>query len=173
MPTVPIDEITLTFTPLAGSPNFQLWLVAPSPAATVTAAIELGGDPSTPIPAGTQVELLDAAGNPVTDILGDPIVVDVAPDGSFSLVTEFGDYQLDLELPVDVAPADPADFPFAFTADSDVVDLGSFAIAAVPADTGGTPGLVETGIDPELPLAVASILLIVGAALLTRRRATT
>ena len=177
VPTVPIDEITLTFTPLAGSPNFQLWLVAPSPAATVTAALELG-DGEQPIPPGTRVELLDDAGAPVTDIEGDPVVVEVAPDGSFSLVTEFGDYRLDLDLPADVAPADPDDFPLEFTADSDVVDLGTFAIAAAPGDPGdaggpgGTPRLVETGVDPIVPLGVASILLIAGSAVIVRRRAT-
>ena len=158
MPTVPVTEITLTFTPLSGLPTFQLWLVAPSPAATVTGEVQFDADASLPVPAGTSIALLDDAGAPVRDIEDEPVVVPVATDGSFSFVTPFGDYQLDLVTPGDVAPVGA--FPVSLTADSDTVDLGVLAIEQL---------LVMTGVDPTVPLGLA-VMLAAGGVLLTARR---
>jgi len=168
-PTVPITELTLTFAPLSGLPNFQLWLVAPSPAGTVTGTVAFE-DPATPIPTGTSIQLLDDTGASVTDMLDEPVLVPVEPDGSFEFATGFGDYEIDLEEPSTVA--DPDGFPLAITVDGDVVDLGTFVIA--PAAVGDPGGLVETGVDPFWPLLAAGVVLAVGLLLLvpafSRRR---
>ena len=165
MPTVPITELTLTFTPLSGLPNFQLWLVAPSPAGTVTGTVAFE-DAATPIPTGTSIQLLDDTGAPVTDMLDEPVLVPVEPDGSFEFATGFGDYEIDLEVPPTIA--DPDGFPLAITVDGDVIDLGTFVIA--PAAVGDPDGLVETGVDPFWPLVGAGVVLAAGLLLLLRRR---
>ena len=171
MPTVPITQLTLTFTPLSGLPNFQLWLVAPSPAATVTGSVAFE-DPATPIPDGTSIQLLDDSGAPVTDMLDEPVLVPVDPDGGFSFETGFGDYEIDLEAPSSVVP--PEEFPLAITVDSDTLDLGTFAIsaAAAPGDPSDPDELVRTGVDPFWPLVGAGVVLAVGLLLLVKRRRT-
>ncbi|MHC5796765.1 hypothetical protein ACVXZ4_11460 [Lacisediminihabitans sp. FW035] len=168
IPTVPVSTLTLTFLPLSGLPNFQLWLVAPAPAAAVTGTISLPASPTAPVPAGTAVELLDAAGTAVPDIQGDPVTAPVASTGVFSLVAELGDYQLQVIVPAGfTAPA-----PVPFTAAADTVDLGTLAIAAVaaaapaPAPAAADPALAPTGTAPGQVLAAGFGLVGLGAALL-------
>jgi hypothetical protein len=167
IPTVPVTSLTLTFTPQAGLPNFQLWMVAPAPAATVTGTVALPGSPADPIPAGTAVELLDAAGTAVPNIEGDPVTAPVSSTGAFSLVTEAGIYQLQVIVP----PGFTAPAPLAFTA-ADPVDLGTLAIAAVAASPGAPPTVVadpqlaRTGASPGFILAGGVGVTLLGAALL-------
>jgi hypothetical protein len=160
VPTVPVDAVTLTFTAQIGFPSYQLWLVAPSPATTVTGDVQLA-TPDEPIPAGVLLELLDAAGTPVTDIQDEPVLIPVAPDGGFSFVTGDGDYQLDIVVPEGIDPA-PEQFPFAFTAAGDALNLGVLALAP----TAAPAALPPTGSDPLAPVALAAALLALGVALL-------
>ena len=117
--------------PLTGLPNFQLWLVAPLPAATVTGEVAFE-DPATPIPSGTAIQLLDDTGAPVMDM--------------------------------------PDEFPLAVSIDSDVVDLGAFAISLAAA--GDPDELVRTGVDPFWPLVGAGVVAALGVLLLMKRRRT-
>lgn len=169
IPTVPVTSLTLTFTPLSGLPNFQFWMVAPAPAATVTGTVSLPASPTDPIPAGTAVGLLDAAGTAVPNIEGDPVTAPVSSTGSFSLVTELGSYQLQVIVP----PGFTAPAPLPFTA-ADPVDLGTLAIAAVAASPGAPPPvaadpeLAPTGSSPGSLLAGGTGATLLGGALLVR-----
>jgi hypothetical protein len=166
-PTVPVTSVTLTFTPQLGFPTFQLWLVALFPAATVTGTIVTPD----PLPAETTLMLLDDAGAPVTDILDQPVLIPVDPDGDFEFETAFGDYQLDFDPPPGVEVA-PDVFPLEISADRDTLELGSIALAdAVDPPGGGDPTeLVRTGVDPAVPIAVAVAVAALGLVLLLKRR---
>jgi hypothetical protein len=79
---VPLSTLTLVFTPLSGLPTFQLWMAA-------AGGLSLGGtatlqiDAATPTPVdGAIVELLDAAGDPVT-VGGAPVTTVTAADGTY------------------------------------------------------------------------------------------
>ncbi|WP_354567304.1 hypothetical protein [Glaciihabitans sp. UYNi722] len=175
VPTVPVTSMTLTFTPLSGLPNFQLWIVAPTPATTVTGTIVLPNEPAPP--AGTQVALLDSTGAAVPNIQGDPVSSPVAPDGSFRLDTANGDYELAAVVPTGfTAPA-----PVPFTANSVDVDLGTLAISAAPVVVppvvapAGDPELAPTGANAVPLLLTGSGVILLGLLLVgaSRRRRTT
>ena len=167
-PTVPVTSVTLTFTPQIGFPTFQLWLVAMSPAATVTGTIATPD----PLPADATLALLDDTGAPVTDILDQPVLIPVAPDGDFEFETAFGDYQLDFDPPPGVE-VDPDVFPLAISADSDTLDLGTIELVdavSPPPGAGVDPDvLVATGVDPLVPAGAAVLLAGLGIALSLRR----
>ncbi|CAN5167875.1 hypothetical protein BH09ACT1_BH09ACT1_26190 [soil metagenome] len=170
VPTVGIDSITLTFTPQLGLPSFQLWLVAPAAASTVTGTVALGGTPT--VPTGTSVELLDSAGAAVPDIQGNPVASTVASDGTFALVTEQGSFQLQVVPPSGFAV--PAPIPF--TAGAADAALGTIAVQAaavipIPAAPTVAPGaadptLAATGPD-DLPLGLSGLALLGVGLLLT------
>jgi hypothetical protein len=170
VPTVPVSSLTLTYQWRLGTPSFQLWIVTPAPAAVVTGTIL---DPSgAPAPAGTTLTLEDSGGTPVPDIQNQPTAVPVAADGTFSLTTELGSY----ELVVDPLAGFAAPAPIAFTATGDTVSLPTLALAAAP--TVATPTaatLPSTGTDISPLVVAAAVLVILGilfivAALLRRRR---
>jgi hypothetical protein len=173
IPTASVTTLTLTYQWLLGTPSFQLWIVAPAPAAVVSGTIlDATGAAA---PAGTTLTLEDNGGTPVPDIQNQPTTVPVAVDGSFSLTTEFGSYQ----LAVDPPPGFATPAPFAFTAAGDTVSLPVFALAAAaaPIDPAVTavPTLPSTGTDIT-PLVIASVVLVIlgvvlsAVAMLRRRR---
>lgn len=137
--------------PLTGLPNFQLWLVAPSLVSSDTA-----------------IQLLDDTGSPVTDMLDEPVLIPVDHDGGFSFETGFGDYEIELTARAPVVP--PDEFPLAVSIDSDVVDLGAFAISLAAA--GDPDELVRTGVDPFWPFVGAGVVAALGVLLLLKRRRT-
>ncbi|HEY4225046.1 MAG TPA: LPXTG cell wall anchor domain-containing protein [Pseudolysinimonas sp.] len=159
VPTVPVTTLTLTYQWLLGSPTFQLWIVAPAPAATVSGTILQPSGAAAP--AGTVVLLEDAAGDPIEDLQDQPVSIPVAADGTFSFATEFGGYRLVVDPPEGFA-APP---PFAFTAGTDPVALPALALTAI---------LPATGTDARPLFALAGVLLVLGAVLgavsLLRRR---
>jgi hypothetical protein len=164
VPTVSVTTLTLTYQWLRGVPSFQLWIVAPAPAATISGQVEL--TTGAPAPPGTTLELEHADGTPVRDLTDAPLTVPVAADGSFTFPTEFGDYRLELDPPPGFQDADPAAFPLAFTASADTLDLGALALSAE---------LAATGSDARPAFALAGGLLLLGACftvveLLRRRR---
>ncbi|TBN57145.1 hypothetical protein EYE40_06865 [Glaciihabitans arcticus] len=173
VPTVPVTRVVLTYGVLIGFPSFQLWLAAVSPAATVTGEVVIGGGDDVPVPAGTSLTLLDSAGTPVTDVLDEPVLVPVAPDGTFEFETAFGDYQLDLVAPPEVV-VEPGLFPVPLAANADVVDLGDLLAAPLIPAAPGDPGdsLVPTGVDATFPAILAGLGLLGGgfAIWLARRR---
>lgn len=164
VPTVGVTSLTLTYQWLTGIPSFQLWIVTPAPAAVVSGKIvQPTGDPA---PAGTTIMLEDAAGTPVPDIQGQPVTVPIAADGTFSLTTELGSYELAIIPPEGFATVPP----IRFAATGDTVQLPTLALTAV---------LPSTGTDAR-PLFLAAgallglgVLLSAGAPVLRRRRAST
>jgi len=163
VPTVGVTTLTLTYQWLTGIPSFQLWIVTPAPAAVVSGKIlQPSGDPA---PAGTTIVLEDAAGAPVPDIQNQPVTVPVAADGTFSLTTELGSYELAITTPEGFATPPP----IRFTATGDTVQLPTLALTAV---------LPATGTDAR-PLFLAAgallglgLLLSAGVPLLRRRTST-
>ncbi len=161
VPTVAVSTLTLTYQWLSGIPSFQLWIVAPAPAAVVSGKIlQPSGDPA---PAGTTVTLEDGSGTPVPDLENNPVVVPLAADGSFSFTTELGSYQLAVQPPEGFAiPA-----PIAFTATGDTIGLPTLVLAAVLPATG-------TDVRPLFAAAVGlvgvGVLLSVATVLRRRRR---
>jgi LPXTG-motif cell wall-anchored protein len=161
VPTVGVSTLTLTCQWLTGIQSFQLWIVTPAPAAVVSGTILTpSGDPA---PAGTTIVLEDAAGAPVPDIQNQPVTVPVAADGTFSLTTELGSYELVVTPPEGFATPPP----IRFTASGDTVQLPTLALTAV------LPG---TGTDARpLFLAAGGLLglgLLLSAGALLRRRRT-
>ncbi|CAN5296333.1 hypothetical protein BH11ACT3_BH11ACT3_13560 [soil metagenome] len=148
VPTVPVDTLTLTFRPQSGSPIFQLWIVAPASASTVSGAVTL--DSGGPAPAGTTLAL-EQNGAPVLDVEAKPVIVPVAADGTFSFDTIDGDYELELLPPPGFADADPRVFPLAFTAAGGAVGLGTLRLTTLLAATGAVD------VVPHLQLAVALV----------------
>ena len=173
VPTVPVTSVELTHGVLIGIPTYQLWLVAPSPAATVTGEVVIGGGTEVPVPTGTSLALLDSSGSPITDVLEVPVLIPVEPDGTFQFETAFGDYQLDLVVPPEVV-IDPGLFPVPLAANADVVDLGDLLAApldpAAPGDAGDP--LVPTGADATFPAILAGVALLGGGVVIwaARRR---
>lgn len=165
VPTVSVTTLTLTYHWLSGIPSFQLWIVVPAPAATVSGHVVLT-DGTAP-PAGTTLELDHADGTPVLDLTDAPVTIPVASDGTFSFAVEFGDYRVILDPPPGYQDADPALFPLAFTASSDVLDLGALSLTAE---------LAATGWDARPTFALAGTLLLLGVSAtvveLCRRRRT-
>ncbi|MEP6842950.1 MAG: hypothetical protein ABJA11_05480 [Pseudolysinimonas sp.] len=166
VPTVSVTTLTLTYQWLSGIPSFQLWIIAPAPAATVDGKVDLST--GAPAPADTTLGLEHADGTPVLDVTNAPVTVAVAADGSFSFATELGDYRLTLDPPTGYQVADPTAFPLAFTASADTLDLGTLTLSAQ---------LAATGTDSRATFALASGLLAAGigftvAATVLRRRRT-
>jgi LPXTG-motif cell wall-anchored protein len=164
VPTVGVTSLTLTYQWLTGIPSFQLWIVTPAPAAVVSGKIlQPSGAPAS---AGTTVALEDAAGTPVPDIQNQPVSVPVAADGTFSLTTELGSYQLAITVPEGFATPPP----IRFTASGDTVQLPTLALTAVLPATGTDAGPLFLAAGGLLGLG---LLLSAGAVLLRRRRTPT
>ncbi len=172
VPTVPVEQVTLTFRLQLGIPSYQLWIVAPASASTVSGVVQL--TPGVPAPAGT-VLALEQAGAPVLDIEQQPVVIPLASDGSFAFDTADGAYELDVVLPPGT-PAPSGLAPLAFIAGGGAAALGTVAFAPVPAVPvpAAGPGAAElpaTGSAPGLPLLLGLGLVALGTALaLVRHR---
>ena len=134
LPSSDVRQLQLTFTRIpSGFPIYQLWLAAPAPAATVTGVI--AGAQDSPAPEGTRITLDTAAGTPVLDIDDVPVTVPLAPDGSFSFVTEQGQYLLTVTVPSGFAPI----APISVDATTTDVALAPITVAAVPEIAEQTP----------------------------------
>lgn len=170
VPTVPVEQVTLTFRLRLGIPSYQLWIVAPASASTVSGVAQL--TPGVPAPTGT-VLALEQGGAPVLDIEQQPVTVPVAADGSFAFDTIDGAYELEVVLPAGAA-APPGLAPIALSVAGGAVDLGALAFApaaAVPAPAPAAARLPATGSDPGVPLLVGGGLVLLGSALaLVRHR---
>ena len=161
VPTVAVTSFVLDFHRQVFLPSYQLWLVAPAPAATVTGSL-------TGAPIGTGIALLDGAGVPIRDIEDEPLVMPVAPDGTYGLVTELGSYQLDVILPAGSTLTDPANLTFTATGD---LSLGTLAIVDPNAQVAVQPILAATGVEPFPLVLLAGGLGMLGLVLRGRRRA--
>jgi hypothetical protein len=171
MPDPSVRSVEIHYGALSGSPVFQLWLVAPAPATTITGTVQL--DTPGAVPAGTSVELESADGTPVADLDGDPVAVPVDPSGAFTITTEQRDqYRLVVDPPAGFT-APPATIVAANTA---VVTADPITIAAAPpGTTPGTPPapeLAATGIDARTTALIGGLLAASGALVvgIARRR---
>lgn len=106
LPSSDVRQIQLTFTRIpSGFPIYQLWLAAAAPAATITGSLATAA--GSPPPAGTNIALEQADGTPVLDIQEQPVLVPIAADGSFSAITEQGQYVLEITVPAGFATIPP------------------------------------------------------------------
>lgn len=179
-PTTDVAVIELLYGARSGFPIFQLWLASPAPKATITGTVELPDQPAgTPIPPETVVQLNNEDGTPVLNAEELPVQAPVAPDGTFTIVTEQRPADDPYQLAVVPPPGYSAPPPIAVVADSAAPAPVVFELAAVPtetpaptpvpADVDDPPVLAESGADPTAALwALAGILL--GAALVTAPR---
>ena len=174
LPSTDVRSITLIFTVQSGFPIYQVWLAAPAPAATITGRVRTPD--ATPIPAGTIVLLENPDDTPVLDIEDNPVAIPVEPDGTFEIVTEVGQYELEFVVPEGFDPIDPIEVD----ATTAAVDLGEIVIEptaeVVDPPVGEEPGdgdvaeLPATGLDPTAGLLAAGFLGLAGLALLAIRR---
>jgi hypothetical protein len=156
VPSADVRTLTLIYHVQSGFPIMQLWLAAHAPASTIIGSVQQAG--GAPIPVGTDVDLENANGAPVLDIQGDPVDAAVAPDGSFSLVTEQADYDLAFTVPEGFAPIP-----------TESVDATSASVTLDPVVI--RPALATTGVDEAPTVTAAVLLLLLGIALtLIRRR---
>lgn len=144
-PAADVRTLVLTYSGILGIPTYQLWFAAPAAATTITGTL---ATPSGPPPAGTTLALHNGDGSEVFDIEEKPVIVPLAPDGSFSIVTEQGAYQLAVTVPEGFA----AIAPIAVDATTAAVSIGTIILDPVLPDTGST-------VSPMLWVAFAAILL--------------
>jgi len=181
VPTVPVQTLTLRFSAQIGAPSYQIWLAAPAPASVIRG--EVVRPDGAPAPSGTVVGLESAAGVPVPGLVGDPVTVEVSPDGVFEIPVEQGDYRLTFAVPEGYDPI----APLAVEATSPSVDLGVVRLAPVvvappapppagpPPSVPAPPGaeLAATGAaDPALTLG-GGLLVVLGTVLLVGARVRT
>lgn len=141
VPTTAVSRLTLRFTGQAGIPNYQLWLAAAAPVATITGTI--AGPGATPAPADVTVNLEQPDGAPVLDLLNEPVVAPVAADGTFAIETEQAAYRLSFDVPDGFEPIPPV-----------VVDAttGDVTVAPIVLDAiGSDPAPVVPPITPSAP----------------------
>lgn len=171
-PTVPVRSIDLTFGPRAGFPTYSLTLAAPAPKTTITGTIG-------PASAGTAIAVAEPDGTPLLDLVGEPLTIPVAPDGSYSFEGEQRDaYLFDL-LP---APGFVDSPPFLVAADSAVVVAPPLTLTPVTAPPTITPiaedPVVEDpdllaasgGAMPSFTLVIAAVMIIAGLFSMRTRR---
>ena len=157
LPSTAVRSLTFVFHVQSGFPIFQVWLAALATASTITGTVHPtdGG----PVPAGTAVDLEQSNGIPVLDIQGGPVDTPVNTDGTYSLSTEEGSYELAFTVP-------PGEDPIAPVA----VDATSPTATVAPVQLIAKPALASTGVDGSGPLAAGLLLVVVGLVLLAATR---
>lgn len=198
LPTQEVRSVDLVFHVQSGFPIYQLWLAAPTPAATVTGRVVVPNDD--PVPPGTSILLENPDDTPVLDIANEPVVIEIQPDGTFEFVTGKGEYELEFVVPEGYDPIPPISLDVV----DDEVTVADIELAPTPAeepdpdpptddpgddetddpgdpdDPGDDEGVIPaatpadelpaTGVEPALPLAATALLLLAGAAVLLRKR---
>jgi hypothetical protein len=143
VPTAPIQTLQITFGIREGFPTAQLWLVAPAPKVVVTGVVTPPAGQS--LPAGTSVQINDAAGAPLLDIEAQPLEAPVdTATGAYSveLPQEAAGYQAQVipppgfTAPAPIAIPGVPDDPTDLTA---VAPAIAIAAVAVPTDPGAPP----------------------------------
>lgn len=131
-PTVPVRRIELLFGPRDGFPTYSLTMAAPAPKVTITGTIEVAGGAA--VPSGTTIALQNDDGTAVLDLIGEPLTVPVAADGTYTIETEQRDaYLLD--------PVPPPGFtdPPAFEVGADAAEVTADPVAIAPTEAAPSP----------------------------------
>ncbi|AZS35463.1 hypothetical protein CVS47_00055 [Microbacterium lemovicicum] len=145
-PSAAVRAITLTLGVRDGAPTSQLWLAAPAPKVTVTGTVALADGT---VPEGTAVQIEDAAGTPLLDLQGEPVVVPVDADsGAFTAeLEESADgYQAQVLVPEGYAAPPPIAIPGEPEGDD-----GSIVLAPIVVEP-----VVDPSPEPSSPAPVPS-----------------
>ena len=130
-----VTQLTLTFSRQGpGQPQYLLWFaeITSNISATVTLT------DSSPVPEGTVLRLLDAAGNAIVDASGDPITTTAGPGGAYSFVDVASQgYSVAVVAPDGYTVVGPAQRPAAATA-GDVTGV-DFVLQMIPVTTTTLP----------------------------------
>jgi hypothetical protein len=166
LPPTTVRSLTLVFHVQSGFPIYQLWLAASAPLATINGTVVPSGGGA--VPAGTVAELETPSGTPVPDILNNPVVAPVAPDGTFSFATEASTYAIAFQAPSGFDPIPTQQV----VAGAGTTQLAPVTLAATPTPPAppADPTLATSGVDAAPALIAALLALLSGLLLVSVRR---